>query len=354
MELQDVKVSWESEERFNVSPSYTLKEVINTHVDSLKYQLFNKDYSIKFNNNPLMKIILNTNIKDLINRFFGSRIDIELTPSSINELTELKDQVNTLRINLDSVINEKTQLIATLKNEFNKDKLHSKLKSLVKPFENNDYFLKMRNKILKRMAINNDILIKEAKDMKDNFEIIRKNDTIVYYNKMMENCLSDVYDFTYKYGELFLNDKELLGYLCEIFKQVCTDFLKKVNEYLRNAITSFYKNYTVNLDSCREYFGLIEQNVILYRAVRFLTEKQSMVSFKFDSPIKVKFSEITYRNITDMLASFPKPDILMSASNSKDFNSFYYFYAFERDLRIYNFFKVKMEDYAYGFLLYDN
>ena len=195
MELQDVKVSWESEERFNVSPSYTLKEVINTHVDSLKYQLFNKDYSIKFNNNPLMKIILNTNIKDLINRLFGSRIDIELTPSSINELTELKDQVNTLRINLDSVINEKTQLIATLKNEFNKDKLHSKLKSLVKPFENNHYFLKMRNKILKRMAINNDILIKEAKDMKDNFEIIRKNDTIVYYNKMMENCLSDVYVF---------------------------------------------------------------------------------------------------------------------------------------------------------------
>jgi len=56
----EVKVSWESIEKYNVPSSSSLKQVIANNVDSLKYQLIDKDYTLKFNNNPLMKLMLNT------------------------------------------------------------------------------------------------------------------------------------------------------------------------------------------------------------------------------------------------------------------------------------------------------
>ena len=355
MELE-ARINWESVEKFNTCNSATLKEFIVKNVDSLRYQLIDKDYLLKFNNNPLMKILLNTNVSELIAKFYGSRIDIELTKSSENEIKGLKKNVADLQVGLATIQDDKAKLILMFKNDFNKDKLYKKLKSLIKPLESNEYFVKLRNKILKRIAINIDIVIKEAKDMKDNFDLIKKNETIIFYNKILEFYLYDMYDFTYKYGLLFLNDKEMLGNLCEIFKQITLEFVNLINENLKNTIVNFYRNYTINLDFCKEYLSLIEQNVVLYRAVRFFNDQQSTVNFKFDSPIKVKFSEITYKDISAMLSTFPKQEHLKANLGplEKDFNAAYYFYAFERDLRIYQFFNVKIEEYALGFLLYEN
>ena len=227
---------------------------------------------------------------------------------------------------------------------------------MVKPFENDEYYLKMRNKILKRLAISNDNLLKEVKDLKDSFELVRKNDSVIYYNKIMEYYLFNVYDFFYKFGQIFLFDKELLQYYSEVLKTVTADFVKKINEDLKNCITTFFKNYPVNLDSCKEYFTQIEPFVVMYRAVRFSNDKQYIISFKFDSPVKVKFSEITYKSISNMLSTFPKPDLISQnlPINEKDFKAYYYFCALERDLRIFQYFGVKMEEYSYGSLLYDN
>ncbi len=352
----EVKVSWESIEKYNVPSSSSLKQVIANNVDSLKYQLIDKDYTLKFNNNPLMKLMLNTNINDLINKFLGSRLDIQVTPSSLEEIRCLKSEVNSLQTQLEDIQIKKTRLIENLISNPQKEKLTNKLQSLVKPFENTDYYLKMKGKILKRMAICNESILREAKDLKDNFELLRKNETIQYYNKIMDFYLADVYSFIYKFGQLFLNNKELLQLLCDCFKETSTNFVTKINEDFVKCFNSFYKNFPLNIENCKEYINLIQPYVILYRIVKPVNDKTVVSGIESDAPIKVRFSEITYRSITEMLATFPEAKVVKQSLSlqDKDLNGVYYFFAFERDMRIYQFFNVTIEDYVYGQMLYDN
>jgi len=337
-----------------------LKQFIAEYTDSLHGQLIEKDYRVKFNNNPIHKIMANTELTQLISKFGGSRVDVELTEGSEKEISAVRNEVQTLEGEIEKVRSGRQKLIESVKGSLDKEKLLKKMAALVKPFENDEYFTKMKHKLLRKIGVNTDTVLSEVGNMKDNFDQIRKNDQVIFYGKIIDFYLRDVYHFVYTYGKLFLCDKDLLISLCEVFKQTVTDFVKKINEDFKNSVVAFYKNFNVNFDSINNFFTMVEPHVILYRAVRFVNERQHFtINFKFDSPVEVKFSECTYRDIVMMLSTFPKPEIIktnlgQNNSNFSDFNSAYYFYAFERDLRIYNFFGVKMEEFAYGYLLYDS
>lgn len=353
----EINVLWQTSETYSLDHFTKLKDFTNNSVVSLKSLQLSSDYELKFCNNNINKIFANNYIKDLISKFHGNRIDLYPTDS-----TKLEIENNLLKIeqNQSKLISLKEmQFIHETKliSQINWQKIHIKLKSLIKPInETNSYYLKVKEKIIKKFSMYDD-LFKESEEIKINMMKIKTSETLAMFNKILEYCCKEFFSFIYKYGQLFLNHKQILKIFYEIFKRIYKNFIKEINIDIEKTLSK-KKSYKENEKEYKQLFQHIEDNLISYRVFRYLNnEPPSTVFFSFDEEVNVNFSEMQFNEIKSLLSQFPNfgslKHIMPHLSEEQLLDEFTLL-GFERDIRIYKTYGIQMEDFIYGYLLYEN
>jgi hypothetical protein len=369
-------VKWESTEKFTIEhqPLIKLKDFINTDIISLKNQLVEKDYILKFNNNTLSKILLNNQVKDLISKFHGNRIDISVTNSSVEEINNLRklitEKQEKIKENAISANQAKQEYIKSIDFEA----LGKKMQSLVIPItkeetsETEFYFQKVKRKIVKRFTLY-DKMFGENEEVKTNLMKAKIAETFNMYNKIINHNLEKVIDFFYKYAVLFLNennnDNELhstpieFRKFCDCYNEVLKNFVRVISQNIRETMKSESHGFNQFEKDYDQFLLQLEKSIVFSKAIRYLntTEPPSTVFFSFDTPVQLNFSEVEYQEIKSLLQQFPDFQTLrQSYTNLSDeeFNNEMIYFGLERDVRIYQLYGVKMEEFVNGYLLFEN
>lgn len=353
--LVEVQVNWESSETYQIPNSTKLKDFLYGSVISLTNQLVEQDYTLKFNNNPVNKIYLNNQVKDLVNKFNGNRIDITLSVESENEIKSL--------ILSSEEKERKFSEIKKIKDSYEEEKLSSldyskiekKICKLVKPLNSeNMYFQKVKEKIIKKFLIY-DEMFKESEELKTNLIKLKISETLVMYNKIIDYCLADVFDFFYKFGLLFLNHKKYFRQLGDIYLKFFEIFFKELNADIKKSLNT---NKSALEQEYNQLFLQLDKSIFEHRVLRHIgNEPPTTVFFAFEEPVQVNISELEYNEIKGLLAQFPTAEEFKKKhsdfSNENMLKEIFYM-VFERDVRIYQNYGIKMEDFIYGALLYEN
>jgi hypothetical protein len=353
----EVQVIWECSETYKPEPNLKLKEFLKESTTSISNQLVEQDYSLKFNNNSLSKILMNNQIKDLVNKFHGGRIDILPTSQSLEEMESLKNNIIEKESRLTSLKQEISKLEETHLKSINFEILKNKMENLIKPLsEDNTYYIKVKDKIIKNLTIY-DTMFKETGEMKVNFIKLKISENIGYYNKIINHCLKELLKFVYKFGVLFLNHKSYLEKFSSTYTMVFKKFLKSLNHNIRTCPT-FEKFLVERKEDYENFLSQLEENIYEYRITKYVYgEPPSTVFFSFDEPVKVNISEMEFREIKELLTQFPTIQNLRNIYpllSDQEFTDKVFFLVLERDLQIYQNYGIQMEDFINGILLYEN
>jgi hypothetical protein len=353
----EVQVNWESSEIYKPEPNLKLKDFLNNWTASISNQLVEQDYILKFNNNPLSKILVNNQIKDLISKFHGHRIDISPSAQSLEEIHSLLKSSEEKRNKMININKEKADLESAYLIKLDFKAVEKKMEKLIKPLnDDNTYFTKVKEKILKNLILY-ETLFKDKNTSSLDMIKVKISENIGYYNKIINHCFKEVLDFVYKYGVFFLNQRKFLELFSAIFTKVFKSFLKKLNSSIKFS-PSFEKFLNERQEEYKYLFDMLEENILEYRMTRYVYgEPPSTVFFSFDEPVKVNISEMEYNEIKELLGQFPTLPYLKQVYpnlTEEQFKEKVFALVLERDLRVYQNYGIKMEDFIYGILLYEN
>jgi len=182
----NIKINFISTESDYIDPSLKLKDYLKDFNPSLKNQAIDSDFFLKFNNNELSKILINNQIKDLVNKFHGNKILISPTQESVEEVENLFSSSQEKLSKLESI--NKT-IETTRKNKLenlNFDLIEKKLISMQKKINLDDPMIqKGVNKIVKILSTI-DRMYKDKNDVVHQSLIqLKITETFKVYNKIL-------------------------------------------------------------------------------------------------------------------------------------------------------------------------
>lgn len=357
----EVKVLWECCETYPAEPSTKLKDFLKESTLSITNQLVEQDYSLKFNNNPLSKILMNNNIKNLIDKFHGEKVRVDIFPTSgsLEEIDNLKKNIREKESKLNSLKQEISNLEETSLKSINFENLQKKMEDLILPLnEDNTYFIKVKDKIIKNLTIFNSMFKEDIEgDLKVNYIKMKTTDNIGYYNKIINHCFKELHKFVYKFGVLFLNHKTYLEKFSSTFTTVFRNFIKKLNNSVRTCPT-FQKLLEEKREDYESLLSKLEEDLYDYRITLYVFgEPPSTVFFSFDEPIHVNISEREFREIKELLTQFPTIQNLRNIYpliSDKEFTDKVFHLVLERDIQIYQNYGIQMEEFINAIILYEN
>jgi len=204
--------------------------------------------------------------------------------------------------------------------------------------------------------------------------------------------MNESLDFAYKLGKLILGNNIVTGEnmsgeiflsqsgLNNNFTSAGTNiyfqkFCNKVMAAFNFAIDSIHVLVTNNPDIVKfinekkeiykQYFEEIKRNFLVKRIKRYTdpmdpSSSNATLFFSFEEPVNVTISESEFYEIKALLAQTPDFDkILEKDENLKKLSineclMLCLSYVLERDVRIYENYGIKMEDFVYAILLYEN
>ena len=217
---------------------------------------------------------------------------------------------------------------------------------------NSHYYVKLIRKIVVRIREYTNVF-KNTEDMLAIKEL-KKNDLVSYYCKMVDFFLSEVYTYIYKVGSLFYSNKATLKKLNKLLISIIKKFVQEMN---KKVIFLFEKNSTVKISKENlEILEILDFSLISHRASRYLEISQiKLIFMSIEKPINVYYSKETFLQILSEI----KASNLRICAEHLDYNGEEEKYEkecefiFERDVRIFDNYGVKVDDLEYGFVIYE-
>jgi hypothetical protein len=356
----DINIVWESQESVSSAKDIKLKEFLNSYSESLKDQIVEQDYQLKFNNNSLNKILMNNQLGDLVNKFHGSKIIVTPTKDSLEEIENLKIQINEKKSKLEAM-NEKIRnaKIEALK-EISVSVLEKKFLSLLKHYDDtntNTYYMKIKEKIFESLKFLDVYILEEKHNAELHLRFINQTveKIVPLFTKIFLDSFAKIQDFIYKNGALFVNNKEALNKLVEAYLIVQSRLWDKIIEDTKksNEIENIAKN---NPNILKEFLDRsLPKYFFEYRYLREPDRDTSTFKFySFEDPVKVNISEAEFVEIKNLLSQYPSvPQFSENPNNIRKHIREALSLILERNIHIYLNYGIKMEEFFYASFIYN-
>lgn len=343
-----------------------LKDFVNKYLTSLKPFSFETDYTITFNENPISKLTINNKISDLTDSY-KSEAEPTIIVTAASTMSTKHFGYLLYNSQDDEQLKKSASQLENSRKEFiekalDMTKLEEKLHQMVIPLYANsedkeNYYIFIRDTMLKRFSIYDEMFTQETSETNTNLSKIKTSESIYMYTKIVEWACHDVLDKIYKYGILFTNSHEKLRQLSDILRKIYFKVVEIINTDMIAELKKS-KQWSKNTANYQNFFNKIYDELCQYRTIRMLDGKPSNVKFlKVDKPKVLNYSESTYFEIKALLKEFPNFETFKNAikySSEEDLKKEIFCLALERDIKIYDYYGVKMEDLVHGALLYEN
>lgn len=355
----NVNIKWETNEIVKIDLNKTLfRDIIKDNLHSLEYNIIDKDYYIKFNNNPLSKILINNQVCDLITKFHGRRVDITPSADLINEIENLKNAIRIKENNLKELTDTEKNVELFYLKQIDFFKIEAKMNRLVIGLnDDNLYYNNFKEVILTKLTTFDTILEIIDVNRKNDFLTSKLHEILFLCTRILNFSLNDTHEFFYTYGTKFLENKEYLEKFCNAYINV----LRKLTVDLINKIKNFINDqgiiFKYNTKFC-EFFELLELNIIEDRInIYNIIDLPYYEFFSFEDSVNNKIPKSVYFEIKNILAQFHNIEHLkmsMTHLTYKECTNKILLLVLERNIKIYNIYGVKMEDYLYALILFNN
>lgn len=342
--------------KISVDSNIKIKDIFLDKLSYLNKYNIGEHYNLFVETHKINETEINETIENIISKYQSNSFKLIPTKQYHTELENLIERINLKEDKIIALKDAKAKLAKeTVSKITSKDVFDKKFSSLTKDLETIPIIQKLLAKLIKCVK-NFEILFTDSESFANEITF-RCQNYIPFYLRIIEICLQDVYNFIYKYCIVFVDNFDIMSLLAESFIDNYKTIINKIDIYINNKIKEdSLKPPTEEVQKVIK--DKIMLDLIFIKCTRYNESRtQNEIYLKHEEPIYVNLSKQEYKEIKLLLSQFPSYSYLVSKHPEAmvdEVNWNCMILVLQRDIKIYDFYGIKMNEFNHGILLYEN